>query len=81
MESEIEEELMELSMVEILSNLGSNISNLSKQKIESCYDTICSIHSNAEDVESAMQFTQMLRRICNQERCVLIRKVFSSLGK
>ena len=64
----VEEVEVKATMEDILSNLGSSIGALYKSKKETCYDTICSMKEDAEDEKSAMQFTQMLRPICQQER-------------
>ena len=64
-------DVIKITMEERLSNLGSKIGALHSKKKVSCFDTIRGIKEDAEDFETAaMQFTQMLRPICEQERCV-----------
>ena len=59
---------IEATMQVILTKLGSSIGALSKSKQETCYGIICNIKEDAEDEKSAIQFTEMLRPICQQER-------------
>ena len=51
-----------------LTNLGNSIGTLYKSKRETCYGIICNIKKDAENANSAIQFTEMLRAICQKER-------------
>ena len=55
-------------MQDILTNLGSSIGTLYKSQKETCYGIIWNIKEDAESEKSAIQFTEMLRPICQQER-------------
>ena len=58
-----------LKTEDVLSSLGSKIGALESAKKKTCYSTISNMKDEAESEEqSAMQFTQMLRDICEQER-------------
>ena len=56
------------TMQDILTNLGSRIGTLYKSQKETCYGIIWNIKEDAESEKSAIQFTEMLRPICQQER-------------